>query len=161
MRTCWCRAGTTRYWRAPAAGFPGPGRRLGRRSRTARWQRRGGWAPRQARLSGLTRPWALRLPVLVFFGVDAVDEFGEPFRYALVHHLVVHGAELLSETGLHLARQLGRFVVRLLGSGCCGLHHLCLLRRWLATLVHRRSRNAHASIAPLAASPRLVFIQNP
>src|ERR1043165_9659597 len=106
MQPCWCRAGRIRYWRARAKASPARDRRHDRRSRRGRSRMREDWAPRLARLCGLTRPCLL--PVLIST-VDAIDQAGKAVRYALIDHVIVHGAQLLPETSLGLAAQFGRF----------------------------------------------------
>src|SRR5476649_1223022 len=135
MPTCWCRAGTSRYWRARAASSPAPGHRRDPRSRTARSRRRGDWAPRRERLCGPTRPWALML-VLVPIAFETIKQIGKPIWHTLTHHVVVHGAKLLAETGLHLAAKLSGLGTVLLVAGGRGFHWF-LLSHGFALVVHR------------------------
>src|SRR5579864_1774106 len=105
MRTCWCRAGRSRYWRARAEVSPAPGRPRDRRFHTGRSRMRGGLAPLRERLCGPTRPSA-SLPILFLITLEAIDQFVKPVRDALIDDIVVHGAQLLAETSLHVPAQL-------------------------------------------------------
>src|SRR5450631_204793 len=98
MPTYWCRAGTSRYSPARAASSPAPSHRRDPRSRRARSRKRGDLAPRQERLCGPTRPWALVL-VLIAIAFETIKQVGETIGHTLVHNVVVHGAQLLAETG--------------------------------------------------------------
>src|SRR5262245_65779113 len=69
---------------------------------------RGGLAPLQERLCGPTRPWAL-LRVLFSARIEAIDQIAEPVRNSLVHDLVIHSAQLLAQTRLHVSTQLRGF----------------------------------------------------
>src|SRR6476619_3374095 len=114
-----------RYWRARAEAFPAPGRPPGPRSRIARSQMRGDWAPQRERLCGLTRPLPSVL-VLASISIQPVKQIAEPVRNALVHHIVVHGAQLLSETSLYVTAQLALLGVGVLVAGGCAFHRFLL-----------------------------------
>src|SRR5450830_1533121 len=132
-----------RYWRARAASSPAPGRPRGPRSRTARSRRRAGLAPRRERLCVPTRPWALVL--ILAIAVETIEQFGKPVRYTLVHHVVVHGAQLLAEPGLYFAPELGRFGVVFPIAGGRGFHWFLLSHGF--AFIHCQTPN------PLALCP--------
>src|SRR5450830_1103380 len=117
------------YWRARAASSPAPGRPRDPRSRTARSRMRASSAPRRGRLCVLTRPWALVLVLAI--AVETIEQFGKPVRNPLVHHIVVHGAKLLAEPGLHLAAELCWFGIGFLFACGRGFHRF-LLSHWFA-----------------------------
>src|SRR6185437_16528420 len=113
MPTCSCRAGTTRCWRARARASLAPNHPRDRHSRRARSRKPEGSVRHREWLSGLIRP----LPsarILASVCVQPVKQLTEPVRYTLVHHIVVHGAQLLAEAGLNVAAELavlGRVVL--------------------------------------------------
>src|SRR6185437_479462 len=145
-----------RYSQAPSTGFPAPGRRRDRRSRKARSRRRADLAPRRGRLCGLTRPLPL-VPVLAAVVVETIEKVVETVRNALVQDLVVHGAQLLPETGLDVAAQFCRLGSGLLAGG--GGFHRVLLSHGL-TLVHWLSPQPPCADRGIWR-PLRVFCRNP
>src|SRR5262245_58931083 len=108
---------------------------------------RGDLAPQRERLCGPTRPWAL-LRVLFSARVEAVDQVGKSVRHALVYDLVVHGAQLLSETGLHVSAQLGRFSIDLFCSRRRRFHRILLSHGF--SFVHCSPQIAEAGRPPVS-----------
>src|SRR5262249_39723843 len=101
--------GRNRYSRALAAAFPELSHRRGPRFHTRKSRRRGDLAPHRGRLCEPTRPSAL-LRVLFSAGIKAIDQVAKPVWNALVHDFVVHGAQLLAQTGLYISAEFGRFI---------------------------------------------------
>src|SRR5262245_52428312 len=91
---------------------------------------RGGLAPLQERLCGPTRPWAL-LRVLFSARIEAIDQVAEPVGNSLVHDLVIHCAQLLTQTRLHVSTQLRRFRIDFFATRR-RLFHLILLSHGLS-----------------------------
>src|SRR3984893_19228304 len=84
------------------------------------------------RLGTVARTWSriagssfmLCPPSVLVLIAEAANEVGEMRRHALIDEVVVHGAQLLPDTGLHLPAQTGFFV----GSGGGPSHWILALR---------------------------------
>src|ERR1019366_3543468 len=136
-----------RYWRGRAAASPAPNRRRDPRSRIARSRRRASWAPPRERFCASTRPWALVL-VLIPIAFETIEQIGKSIRYALVHHVVVHGAKLLPGTARNPAPKLCRLGGVFLIAGSRGFHRFLLSHRFAFIHCHTLNPLARPGAGP-------------
>src|SRR4030095_523283 len=133
----------------PAGAFPARDRPRDPRCHTTRSRMRGGLAPLQERLCGPTRPWAL-LRVLFSARIKAIDQVAEPLGNSLVYDLVIHCAQLLTQTRLNVSAQLCWFRIDFFATRRRRFHRI-LLSRGLS-FVHcspQLPRPGRAPVSPL------------